>query len=89
MAKTVYRVIGFGTTEHGFFNQKAVFTNLKDACAEYDSLLHNEEMSGVVMIKSQHETWQVILEYGTENVSICCGPLFTFSVKQAPKLVFV
>jgi hypothetical protein len=47
------------------------------------------EMDGAVIIKSEHETWEVIEEFGTEGMSIVCGPLFSFKVEKAPELVMV
>jgi hypothetical protein len=42
-----------------------------------------------VIIQVNHETWQVISEFGTENVSVAYGPVGNFKVQQASKLTMV
>ena len=87
--QTIYRVIGFGTNEHGFFNEKSFASTIGYAVGMFNAHKQDPEMEGAVIIKSTHETWEVIEEFGTENVSIECSPFFTFSVKKAPTLVMV
>ena len=87
--QTVYRVIGFGTSEHGFFNDKSFSSSIGYALGIFSAHKQDPEMEGAVIIKSEHETWEVIEEFGTEGMSIVCGPLFTFSVEKAPEFVMV
>ncbi len=87
--KTTYRVIGFGVNEHGFFNQFAFTSSVGYACGFYNAHLADPEMDGAVVIKVNHETWEVIQEFGTENVSVVYGPVGNFKVTPAPELVMV
>lgn len=86
---TTYRVIGFGETEHGFFNEPAFCSSLGYAQGFYNGHLQDPEMDGAVLIRVNHEDWEVIQEFGTENTSIVYGPLGGFHVERAPKLVMV
>ncbi len=86
---TTYRVIGFGESEHGFWNYPAFCSTIGYAQGFYNAHLNDPEMDGAVLIKVDHETWQVIQEFGTENVSIVYGPLGNFKVQRAPKLVML
>jgi len=87
--KTLYKIIGFGENEHGFFNQKVVSSTIGYAIGIYSGMIKDPEYSGAVIIKQEHETWQVIEESGTEGMSIECSALMGFSVKKAPTLVMV
>ena len=87
--KTLYKVIGFGENEFGFFNQKAVSSTIGYASGIYSGMINDPDYIGAVIIKQEHETWQVILEFGTEGMSIECNPFMGFSVKKAPALVMV
>jgi hypothetical protein len=86
---TTYRVIGFGTNEHGFFNQFCHTSSIGYACGFYDGHLHDPEMDGAVIIRVRHEEWEVIQEFGTEDMSVVCGPVGNFKVERAPSLVMV
>lgn len=89
--QTLYKVIGFGSNEHGFFNQFACSSSIGQACALYDSHLHDPEMDGAVIIRCNHEDWEVIQEFNSESYaySVVCGPLFTHKVEKSPELVLV
>ena len=87
--QTLYKVIGFGENSNGFFNQFACFSSLKYACRFYDTHLQDPEYSGSVIIKCQHETWEVILEFGTEGYSVECEHGFTHKVTKSLELVMV
>lgn len=87
--KTTYRVIGFGSNGIGFFNEPTFCSSLGYAQGFFKGHLADPEMDGAVLIKVDHETWQVIDEFGTENTSIVYGPLGGFKVERAPKLVMV
>ena len=89
MTNFTYRIIGFGENEHGLFNQLNWAHNISSASETYSDLLHDPEMNGVVMIRVNHEEWEVILECGTESYSVVCGPLGNFKVVKASKLVMV
>jgi len=89
MTQTTYRIIGFGENEHGFFNQFAFSSSLGYATGIYNAHLADPEMDGAVIIQVNHETWQVISEFGTENVSVAYGPVGNFKVQQASKLTMV
>ncbi len=87
---TTYRVIGFGLSEAGtLFNQPAFCSTIGYACGIYDAHLHDPEMDGAVIIRVNHEDWEVIQEFGTEDKSISCSPLGVFRVEKAPTLVMV
>ena len=86
---TLYKVIGFGENEHGFFNQKAVASTIGYASGIYSGMINDPDYTGAVIIKQDHEIWEVILEFGTEGMSIECGNFMNFSVSKAPALVMV
>lgn len=87
--KKSYRVIGFGSTEHGFFNSPRYCSEHKGALAEYRDFYNDPDVDGCVLIEVCHETWRVVEEFGTENKSIVYGPLGNFKVEKAPKLVMI
>ena len=87
--KTLYKIIGFGENEYGFFNQKAVSSTIGYAIGIYNGMINDPDYIGAVIIKQDHETWRVIEESGTEGMSIECSALMGFSVKKAPTLVMV
>ena len=87
--KSTYRVIGFGESEYGFWNYPAFCSTIGYAQGFYNAHLNDPEMEGAVLIKVDHESWEVIQEFGTENMSIVCGPLGNFKVERAPKLVML
>jgi hypothetical protein len=84
-----YRVIGFGKTEHGFFNEFAFTSTIGYACGIYDAHLQDPEMDGAVIIRVNHETWEVIQEFSAYPISIVYGPLGTFKVEKSPEWVLV
>ena len=86
---TNYRVIGFSTDEHGFFNLPRYCGEHYSALAVYRDFYNDPEVDGCVLIEVQHETWRVIEEFGTEGKSVIYGPLGNFRVAMAPKLVMV
>ena len=83
MNQTVYRVIGFGENENGFFNEPVFASTKEKAFNLYDEFYRNPEIQGAVLIESQHEDWRVIYEFGVKDVEVVCGPLFTFSVVKS------
>ena len=87
--QTTYRVIAFGHADHGFFNRFDFAYDVKQACKYYDEALHDPEMDGCVIIRVDHETWEVILKFGTEGMSIGCGPNGNFKVTKSPELVML
>jgi hypothetical protein len=89
--KTLYKVIGFGTNEHGFFNQFSCSSSIGYASGFYTAHLQDPEMDGAVIIKCEHEDWEVIQEFNSESYpySVECGPLFTHKVTKSPDLVMV
>lgn len=89
MSKTTYRVIGFGESDHGFWNYPAFCSTIGYAVGLFNGLKEDPEVDGAVLIRVNHETWEVIDEFGTENTSVVYGPLGNFTVKRAPKLQFV
>lgn len=84
-----YRVIGFGVNEHGFFNQKAFTSSIGYAVGFMTAHKQDPEITGAVLIKVDRESWSVIDEFGTENVSVDYGPCATFNVTESPALVMV
>lgn len=86
---TTYRVIGFAASENGFWNQPAFCSTIGYAVGIFNAHKEDPETDGAVLIRVNHETWEVIDEFGTENTSIVYGPLGTFRVERAPKLQFV
>ena len=87
--QTLYKVIGFGENEHGFFNEKSVSSSIAYAYGFYQAHIADANCIGAVIIKQEHETWRVIEEFGTEGMSIECNTFMGFSVKKAPALVMV
>jgi hypothetical protein len=86
---TTYRVIGFGTNEHGFFNQFAFSSTIGYACGIYNEHLHDPEMDGAVIIRVRHEEWEVIQEFGSYPVEIVYSSLGKITVERAKQLVMV
>lgn len=84
--QTLYKVIGFGVNEHGFFNHFSCGSTIGYACAVYNDHLQNPEMDGAVIIRCNHEEWEVIQEFCSESYaySIDCGPLFNHKVLKSP-----
>ena len=91
MTQTNYRVIGFGKTENGFFNQFTFCSTIGAACAFYNHHLQNPEMDGAVIIRVNHEDWEVIQEFNSESYSysVVFTAVGTFKVERAPDLVLV
>lgn len=87
--KITYRVIAFGELDYGFYNRPLFISNKQGAYNEYQNLIADPEVDGAVLIEVQHETWRVMEEFGTENMSVIYGPLGNFRVAKAPKLVMV
>ena len=88
-SKTTYRVIGFGTNEHGFFNQFAFCGSIGYARGFYEGHLQDPEVDGAVIIRVNHETWEVEAEFGTEDMAVVYGPVGNFKVEPATKIVLV
>jgi hypothetical protein len=84
-----YRVIGFGHANHGFFNQFAFCSSIGYASGIYNAHLHDPEMDGAVIIRVNHEDWEVILNFGMENCSVVYGPLGNFKVVKNSQLSLV
>jgi hypothetical protein len=89
MTETNYRVIGFGTNEFGFFNQLAYTSSPGYAYGFYQEHIADCEMTGAVIIKVNHESWEVIEEFGTDGVSVAAGPWLDYKVVPAEKLEMV
>jgi hypothetical protein len=89
--QTLYKVIGFGTNEHGFFNQFACSSSIGYACGFYNAHLQDPEMDGAVIIRCNHEDWEVIQEFNSESYpySVECSPLFVHRITKSPELVMV
>jgi hypothetical protein len=82
MTETTFRVIGFGTNEFGFFNQFAWGCTLGYALGFYQAHIADPEMDGAVIIKVQHEDWEVVEQFGTEGVEVVYGPAGNHKVMQ-------
>jgi hypothetical protein len=82
MTETTFRVIGFGNNEHGFFNQFAWSSTIGYALGFYQAHIADPEMDGAVIIKVQHEDWEVVEQFGTEGVEVVYGPVGNHKVRQ-------
>jgi hypothetical protein len=82
MTETTYKVIGFGTNEFGFFNQFGWCSTIGYAQGIFNAHNEDPEMQGAVVIKVQHEDWEVVEEFGTEGVEVVCGPVGNHKVRQ-------
>ena len=89
--QTLYKVIGFGINEHGFFNQLSCSSSIGYACNYYNAHLQDPEIDGAVIIRCNHETWEVIQEFCSESYpySVECSPLFVHRINKSPELVMV
>ena len=89
--QTLYKVIGFGNNEHGFFNQLSCSSSIGYACGFYNAHLQDPEMDGAVIIKCVRETWEVIQEFNSQSYpySIECTALFSHRITKSPELVMV
>ena len=85
----LYKVIGFGENEHGFFNEKGVSSNINFAYGFSQAHVADANCIGAVIIKQDHESWQIIESFGTENMSVVCDNMMSFRVEKAPTLVMV
>jgi hypothetical protein len=86
---TLYKVIGFGDSEHGFFNEKSVTSSIHYAYGFYQAHITDINCTGAVIIAQDHECWEIVEEFGTEGMSIECGNFMSFSVSKSPALVMV
>jgi hypothetical protein len=82
MVETNYRVISFGVTEHGFYNQFAWCSTIGYAQGIFNAHKSDPEADGAVVIKVQHEDWEVVEQFGTENVEVVYGPVGNHKVRQ-------
>lgn len=87
--QSTYRIIGYGEADYGFFNQLNFSSTLAGAEKDYQRLLEDCEMDGAVLIKVDHEEWQVLNEFGNYPVSIVYTALGTFKVQKAPEYVIL
>ena len=87
--QSTYRIIGYGEAAYGFFNQFNFSSTIAGAEKDYQRLLEDCEMDGAVLIKVDHEEWQVLNEFGTYPVSIVYTALGTFKVQKAPEYVIL
>lgn len=86
---STYRIIGYGETEKSFFNQFHFASTIGTAEKAYQDMLSEPEYDGAVLIKVDHEEWQVLNEFGNYPVSIVYTALGTFKVQKAPNYVLV
>lgn len=84
--QTTYRVIGYGPSTHGFFNEPRFIRVYRNALSQFREFQHTPEMSGVVLIAVRHETWELIEQSGDRNVEVVYGPLGTFRVRRGASL---
>lgn len=89
MTKTTYRVIGFYQDENGFWQCPAFCSSIGYAQGFFNGHKNDPQMDGAVLIQVDHETWQIIDEFGTENISVVYGPLGNFKVERSAELVMV
>ncbi len=87
--QTTYRVIGFGENEHGFFNQFAFTSSIGYATGIYNAHLQDPEMDGAVIIRVEHESWEVIQEFSAYPTEIVYSALGKITVERAKQLVMV
>ena len=87
--ETTFRIIGFGTNKHGFFNNFAFRSNAQAARVAYAGYYQDVEFDGAVVIEVCHESWKVIHEFGTKDVRVVCGPVGNFKVERVSKLELV
>lgn len=85
-----YRIIGYGETANGFFNQPNFASTYLSAMSTYQNLIADPEMDGAVIIEVAHEEWRVIEEFNSSyNISVVYSALGTFRVEKAPSYVFI
>ena len=77
-----YRVIGFGTNEHGFFNQKAFTSSIGYAVGFMTGHKQDPETTGAVLIKVEHESWSAEVC----GALACIAPSFQRVRVQTPTL---
>jgi hypothetical protein len=87
--KISYRIIAFGTNEHGFFNQFAYSSTIGYALGLYNGYIADCEMDGAVLVEVEHETWKVIEQFGTEGVNVVEGLVGNIKVVQVPELAVI
>ena len=57
-----YKLIVFGETEYGFYNEPKICSSFECACELGSSVLHDDTVYGFVIVKVDHETWEVVHE---------------------------
>lgn len=90
-SKTSYRVIGFGKHKNGFFNEPAFCSTIGYAYGIYSAHVQDPEMDGAVIIRVNHENWEVIQEFNRKSypISIEYSPTGVLRVKKSPDLMMV
>jgi len=92
--ETTYRVIGCGSGEWydggGFsFERPGFHSTLEAAVADYNELYSDPTYDSAVLVQVDHETWQIVREFGTEGLSVTMSPLGVIHLDTAPKWVMV
>lgn len=75
-----YRVVYFGNTEYGFWNNPRFFSELNDALAFYqdESIIAD----GCVLIQCNHEDWKIIREWSCYDYEVYLGTVNNFRVRK-------
>jgi hypothetical protein len=85
-----FLTILFGENEHGFWNEPTYHSTQRAATKWGMSMWNVGEVLGYVVVKIDHETWQVVDEESRiTDYSVSWDGYGFVKVKRAPKLVMV
>jgi hypothetical protein len=79
-----YRVVVYGQSEHGFWNQPAFHSKLNNAVKHYTEVVFDqpEGFLGVVLVEVDHEDFKVLNRVGEEYEVIYNFGVLRVSNKQ-------
>lgn len=77
-----YRVIAFGHSEYGFWNEPHVFSTFTRAFECFQNYKKNDEIKGAFLIIQQHESWIIADKFETNGYYVDFTNFGTFKVLQ-------
>lgn len=84
-----FLTILFGESENGFWNEPTYHSTQRAAIKWGMSMWNVGEVLGYVVVKIDHETWEVVDEESRIPISVYHNGYGFVKVKRAPKLVLV
>ena len=84
-----FLTILFGENEHGFWNEPTYHSTQRAATKWGMSMWNVGEVLGYVVVKIDHEIWEVVDEDSRISISVSYDGYGFVKVKRAPQLVMV